>query len=407
MVVGYKKEETLTPNQKLIAGVVSGITTRFITQPLDIVKVRTQLQAKDKSATWIGLSWRILKEEGFTTFWHGHSLGQLHSIMSVASQFHAYEISTKFVENYASQYTSPQFKKVLLFMCGIFAGCASATLVSPIEVIRVRQMVVKAQYGGVFQGAREVYRRGGILAFYEGLTASLMQMGPQVGITFAVFRFVQPLVLNYVAYMENPEQTDAEKKATETKQLLISSSIAGSTAGFVSKTATYPFDLAKRRLQIAVEPQARPQCEDTGDDTKARQMQYADELSIGHDPQVGTLPPVCESAGHQSQQENSQRFKKDNYPVTPDMSELKIELYQKLVIAQKAGLVCVDERGLFRLTTNLERLRQVPKPMLTLFWELYCDTMDPLPLRSRREPKPKVEKKDGSDSSLPSDIQSK
>ncbi|XP_063633074.1 mitochondrial thiamine pyrophosphate carrier-like isoform X4 [Cydia splendana] len=285
MVVGYKKEETLTPNQKLIAGVVSGITTRFITQPLDIVKVRTQLQAKDKSATWIGLSWRILKEEGFTTFWHGHSLGQLHSIMSVASQFHAYEISTKFVENYASQYTSPQFKKVLLFMCGIFAGCASATLVSPIEVIRVRQMVVKAQYGGVFQGAREVYRRGGILAFYEGLTASLMQMGPQVGITFAVFRFVQPLVLNYVAYMENPEQTDAEKKATETKQLLISSSIAGSTAGFVSKTATYPFDLAKRRLQIAVEPQARPQCEDTGDDTKARQMQYADELSIGHDPQ--------------------------------------------------------------------------------------------------------------------------
>ncbi|XP_063393500.1 mitochondrial thiamine pyrophosphate carrier-like isoform X1 [Cydia fagiglandana] len=292
MVVGYKKEETLTPNQKLIAGVVSGITTRFITQPLDIVKVRTQLQAKDKSATWIGLSWRILKEEGITTFWHGHSLGQLHSIMSVASQFHAYEISTKFVENYASQYTSPQFKKVLLFMCGIFAGCASATLVSPIEVIRVRQMVVKAQYGGVFQGAREVYRRGGILAFYEGLTASLMQMGPQVGITFAVFRFVQPLVMSYVAYWENPEQTDAEKKATKTKQLLVSSSIAGSTAGFVSKTATYPFDLAKRRLQIAVEPQTRPQCEDTGDDTKPRQVQDADELSIGHDPQGGRLGPL-------------------------------------------------------------------------------------------------------------------
>ncbi|XP_061706508.1 mitochondrial thiamine pyrophosphate carrier-like isoform X2 [Cydia pomonella] len=250
MVVGYKKDETLTPNQKLIAGVVSGITTRFITQPLDIVKVRTQLQAKDKGSTWIGLSWRIFKEEGVTTFWHGHSLGQLHSILSVASQFHAYEISTKFVENYASQYTSPQFKKVLLFMCGIFAGCVSATLVSPIEVIRVRQMVVKAQYGGMLQGAREVYRRGGILAFYEGLTASLMQMGPQVGITFAVFRFVQPLVLDYLVYLEDGEQTDTEKKATKTKHLLISSSIAGSTAGFVSKTATYPFDLAKRRLQI-------------------------------------------------------------------------------------------------------------------------------------------------------------
>ncbi|XP_048005829.1 mitochondrial thiamine pyrophosphate carrier-like isoform X4 [Leguminivora glycinivorella] len=250
MVVGFRKDETLTPNQKLIAGVISGITTRFITQPLDIVKVRTQLQPKNKGRTWLSLSWRILKEEGFTTFWHGHSLGQLHSILSVASQFHAYEISTKFVENYAAPYTSPKVKKVLLFMCGIFAGCASATLVSPIEVIRVRQMVVKAQYGGMLQGAREVYRRGGFLAFYEGLTASVLQMGPQVGITFAVFRFVQPLVMDYMAYIESPE-TEAEKKAAQRKHILIASSIAGSTAGFVSKTATYPFDLAKRRLQIA------------------------------------------------------------------------------------------------------------------------------------------------------------
>ncbi|XP_048005833.1 mitochondrial thiamine pyrophosphate carrier-like isoform X6 [Leguminivora glycinivorella] len=286
MVVGFRKDETLTPNQKLIAGVISGITTRFITQPLDIVKVRTQLQPKNKGRTWLSLSWRILKEEGFTTFWHGHSLGQLHSILSVASQFHAYEISTKFVENYAAPYTSPKVKKVLLFMCGIFAGCASATLVSPIEVIRVRQMVVKAQYGGMLQGAREVYRRGGFLAFYEGLTASVLQMGPQVGITFAVFRFVQPLVMDYMAYIESPE-TEAEKKAAQRKHILIASSIAGSTAGFVSKTATYPFDLAKRRLQIAVEPRGGPHSEDALDDEETHQMQNAHQLPGRHDPQGG------------------------------------------------------------------------------------------------------------------------
>ncbi|XP_061707033.1 uncharacterized protein LOC133517598 isoform X2 [Cydia pomonella] len=127
---------------------------------------------------------------------------------------------------------------------------------------------------------------------------------------------------------------------------------------------------------------------------------------------VGTLSPLCERC-HYPQQRNPQRYKevtpellyeslqrltewreavsfseileyiKGNYPVTPNMSELKYELYEKLVIAHKAGMVCVDDRGLFRLTTNLERLRQAPKPVLTLFWELYCDTMDPLTLTVR------------------------
>ncbi|XP_048005826.1 mitochondrial thiamine pyrophosphate carrier-like isoform X1 [Leguminivora glycinivorella] len=307
MVVGFRKDETLTPNQKLIAGVISGITTRFITQPLDIVKVRTQLQPKNKGRTWLSLSWRILKEEGFTTFWHGHSLGQLHSILSVASQFHAYEISTKFVENYAAPYTSPKVKKVLLFMCGIFAGCASATLVSPIEVIRVRQMVVKAQYGGMLQGAREVYRRGGFLAFYEGLTASVLQMGPQVGITFAVFRFVQPLVMDYMAYIESPE-TEAEKKAAQRKHILIASSIAGSTAGFVSKTATYPFDLAKRRLQIAVEPRGGPHSEDALDDEETHQMQNAHQLPGRHDPQERHLGHVHWLDHHNMQGTSDERL---------------------------------------------------------------------------------------------------
>ncbi|XP_063373982.1 uncharacterized protein LOC134661731 [Cydia amplana] len=148
---------------------------------------------------------------------------------------------------------------------------------------------------------------------------------------------------------------------------------------------------------------------------------------------VGTLSPLCESS-HYPQQKTPRRYKevtpeilyeslqrltefreavsfreildyiKDTYPVTPNTSELKHELYQKLVIAHKAGMVCVDYRGHFRLTMNLERLRQVPKPVLTLFWELYCDTMDPLTLGKRRDPKRKVDKKDDdSDSSLPSD----
>lgn len=67
-------------------------------------------------------------------------------------------------------------RKYLNFMCGMIAGFVSTTLVIPLEVIRVRQILVHDQYKGLFHGARNVYKSGGIFAFYEGLSASLLQV---------------------------------------------------------------------------------------------------------------------------------------------------------------------------------------------------------------------------------------
>lgn len=46
----------------------------------------------------------------------------------------------------------------------------------PLEVVRVRQMMVQDQYKGLFNGMRRVYRYGGVPAFYSGLGASLLQV---------------------------------------------------------------------------------------------------------------------------------------------------------------------------------------------------------------------------------------
>lgn len=79
-MVGYQKNDSMTPRQKLLAGCISGVTTRFITQPMDVIKIRTQLQQKQALETkdkWFGTTRKILSEEGITAFWHGHNLGQV------------------------------------------------------------------------------------------------------------------------------------------------------------------------------------------------------------------------------------------------------------------------------------------------------------------------------------------
>ncbi|CAB3226353.1 unnamed protein product [Arctia plantaginis] len=253
-MVGYHKDDPMNTEQKLVAGVFSGIMTRFITQPMDVIKVRAQLIKKPKKSI-LRIGRKILTEEGKLAFFQGHMLGQVHSILSVSSQFYVYELTTAYASEILPQNTIN--KSVVSLMCGAWAGCVSTTLVIPLEVIRVRQILLHDQYAGLLRGAKKVYQTGGILAFYEGLSASLLQMGPAVGISFTTFRIVQQLILRQ---FETEACTDKQKRTGDCstakgnlhkpQNLMIASSIAGSIAGFVSKTLTYPFDLAKRRLQI-------------------------------------------------------------------------------------------------------------------------------------------------------------
>lgn len=79
-----------------------------------------------------------------------------------------------------------------------------------------------------------------------------LQMGPAVGISFSVFRVVQQGILHYLSDCTEENCHLAPGNAHRPEYLLLASTTAGSIAGFVSKSMTYPFDLAKRRLQIAV-----------------------------------------------------------------------------------------------------------------------------------------------------------
>lgn len=86
---------------------------------------------------------------------------------------------------------------------------------------------------------------------YCMLFSFVFQLGPQVGITFSVFSFMQPLLLNYM-YDCNGDCLHKKGNAHTAQDLLLATTIAGGMSGFVSKVMCYPLDLAKRRLQIAV-----------------------------------------------------------------------------------------------------------------------------------------------------------
>lgn len=71
--------------------------------------------------------------------------------------------------------------------------------------------------------------------FFYGLLPTLLQIAPHTGLQFAFYGFLTDF------YKKHVKNTDTS---------FYNSMFAGSTAGFLAKTIVYPFDLARKRLQI-------------------------------------------------------------------------------------------------------------------------------------------------------------
>ncbi|KAE9412124.1 hypothetical protein Angca_004696, partial [Angiostrongylus cantonensis] len=121
------------------AGLASGIATRMIIQPLDVLKIRFQLQEEpihgQSSGKYKGLlqSIRLIsQEEGVRSFWKGHVPAQGLSAIYGLVQFSTFEFLSREVGNRQS------VRSFSDFFCGGLSGCVAMTAAMPLDVIRTR-----------------------------------------------------------------------------------------------------------------------------------------------------------------------------------------------------------------------------------------------------------------------------
>lgn len=126
-MVGYDKQhEKLTQFDFAFAGGASGCITRATCQPLDVLKIRFQLQVEPISHKSIAkyrsiyqAVYLITKEEGIKAFWKGHIPAQWLSITYGIVQFWTFEVLSK----QAHQLRLPAHTSAIVnFTCGTVAG---------------------------------------------------------------------------------------------------------------------------------------------------------------------------------------------------------------------------------------------------------------------------------------------
>ncbi|KAL9988345.1 hypothetical protein ACROYT_G002780 [Oculina patagonica] len=293
MVVGFdpgRKEKSVSSVQCGLCGSVSGVLTRLVVQPLDVLKIRFQLQVEPTTKQTItgkysGI-WQafklIYKEEGYAALWKGHVPAQVLSMVYGYVQFMSFEAITEVMWKTYPASTGPKWKPVTHFVSGGLAGCLSSTVAQPLDVLRTR-LVAQGEpkiYKSLYEAASKMYVNEGIQSFYKvdcsqisseriitplgseevfvyvarvitvslqevsigrGLVPTLVQIFPYAGLQFGFYAFFKALW----------EMSFRTKQQDPYKPADIEESLAcGALSGIVSKGIIYPLDMVKKRLQV-------------------------------------------------------------------------------------------------------------------------------------------------------------
>lgn len=238
--LGSKSE--VTRLESILCGGLAGLVSRFVVSPLDVLKIRLQLEVHDRKlrvkqpgAAMIRTAVQIFKTEGIRGFWKGNISAEGMYVMYGAVEFSTY----KAINQLMNQFSPNGSNKVNHFVSGSAAGTFATCMTYPLDLLRTRfaaqQNASKQVYFGVVQAIKHIYsHEGGPKGFYRGLGATLCSVVPNMGLFFMIYEETRSL-MNQIPRVDVLPAPEAS---------------AGLLAGSLSKTIVFPFDTIRKRLQV-------------------------------------------------------------------------------------------------------------------------------------------------------------
>ena len=232
-----------TRTQVIIAGGIAGLVSRFCIAPLDVVKIRLQLQHHSLSDPSLSPNPKrplyngalstlltIARQEGITALWKGNIPAELLYVCYGGIQFVSYRAITQ-LQSQLPVRPSPSAES---FISGASAGALATATTYPLDLLRTRFAAQGTDrvYAGLVASVRDIARNEGPAGYFRGLSAAIGQIVPYMGLFFTSYEFFH---LNLASANLPFGSGDAT---------------AGVLASVFSKTCVFPLDLVRKRLQV-------------------------------------------------------------------------------------------------------------------------------------------------------------
>uniref|UniRef100_A0A8C7X9H2 Mitochondrial coenzyme A transporter SLC25A42 n=1 Tax=Oryzias sinensis TaxID=183150 RepID=A0A8C7X9H2_9TELE len=190
------QERALPPFPRLLAGSLAGTTAAMLTYPLDVVRARMAVTAKEMYSNIMHVFVRISQEEGVRTLYRGFTPTILGVIPYAGITFFTYETLKK-LHAERTKRCQPYPHERLVF--GACAGLIGQSASYPLDVVRRRMQtagVTGSSYSTIVGTIREIVTKEGVVrGLYKGLSMNWLKGPVAVGISFTTFDITHNLLL--------------------------------------------------------------------------------------------------------------------------------------------------------------------------------------------------------------------
>lgn len=215
--IGTNEDGSITMPWEIAAGMSAGGCQVIFTNPLEIVKIRLQMQGGNgvkhsgQPSPQRLSAVQIIKKLGLRGLYKGASACLLRDVPFSAIYFPVYANIKKHVFNFdASDDTKThRLSTWQLLTAGCLAGAPSAFFTTPADVIKTRLQVDRkkqdTRYKGIYSAFKIISKEEGISAFFKGSLARVFRSSPQFGFTLASYEILKNL---FPLYPPNTKESD-------------------------------------------------------------------------------------------------------------------------------------------------------------------------------------------------------
>ena len=237
----------------LFAGSVAGMASKTILQPLDLIKVRLQVQDGRGPNEYRGMFdaiQKVVRNEGALGLYRGLLPNLMSAGVSWGTYFFTYN---KFKEIFKARLraslpperqSAAQLGPLTHLLCAAASGCIATTLTNPIVMVKTRLQLqgkepysAARQYTGTFDAFTRIVRDEGFFALYRGLGPSLVLVS-NGALQFMCYEELKKVAIKWIARGNEDSLNPAHFF------------IMGGMAKIFSATITYPFALTRSRLFV-------------------------------------------------------------------------------------------------------------------------------------------------------------
>ncbi|XP_054459015.1 mitochondrial coenzyme A transporter SLC25A42-like [Anoplopoma fimbria] len=192
---GYQGK-ALPPFPRFLAGSLAGTTAAMLTYPLDMVRARMAVTAREMYCNIMHVFVRISQEEGVRTLYRGFTPTIMGVIPYAGITFFTYETLKKL---HTEKTKRPQPYPVERLAFGACAGLIGQSASYPLDVVRRRMQtagVTGSSYATILGTMREIVEKEGVVrGLYKGLSMNWIKGPVAVGISLTTFDITQSLLL--------------------------------------------------------------------------------------------------------------------------------------------------------------------------------------------------------------------